>query len=465
MSPNTAKRKCKNFLSTLIRLASDQPAQTAMNVKGLIQGLIDGNIPPEDFTKQLEKELNSSPQPCLVPFLRKSLPYLRHSLLTKELSIEGVRPPAHASLALPPATASMARSLQKGSVGRALLPRVAAAQLQMMPPLAAAQLAGPVNLQGLLAQQQRFAAAVRPAPGAPGSITSLLLPKPAVFSPCLTPAVLPFNVTASHAATSTLKSTVSTGGSGSSGGGKEKRTVGSLGIDDDINDVATMGGVDLTEESRKIVSTQVAEEAEARSCKDENFLFTAPLQRKIAAIAARHGISEVPDEVVALVSHATQERLKTLVEKLSVIAEHRQENMRNVARCEVTRDVRQQLRFLEDLDKLEKQRHDEEEREMLLRAARSRSRGDDAEQLKLKQRARDLQKAEMEEVRQREANITALLAIGPRKKPKTEAGTVHTPIVLRPRPKRVNTRDVLFLLEQEKATFNSDFVYKAYMKF
>lgn len=40
MSPNTAKKKCKNFLSTLIRLASDQPEQVATNVKNLIQSLI-----------------------------------------------------------------------------------------------------------------------------------------------------------------------------------------------------------------------------------------------------------------------------------------------------------------------------------------------------------------------------------------------------------------------------------------
>lgn len=40
MSPNTAKKKCKNFLSTLIRLASDQPQQVATNVRNLIQGLI-----------------------------------------------------------------------------------------------------------------------------------------------------------------------------------------------------------------------------------------------------------------------------------------------------------------------------------------------------------------------------------------------------------------------------------------
>ena len=76
MSPNTAKKKCKNFLSTLIRLASDQPEQVATNVRNLIQGLIDGNIQPEEFTVNLQSELNSSPQPCLVPFLKVSLALL-----------------------------------------------------------------------------------------------------------------------------------------------------------------------------------------------------------------------------------------------------------------------------------------------------------------------------------------------------------------------------------------------------
>lgn len=40
MSPSTAKKKCKNFLSTLIRLANDQPDQVATNVRMLIQGLV-----------------------------------------------------------------------------------------------------------------------------------------------------------------------------------------------------------------------------------------------------------------------------------------------------------------------------------------------------------------------------------------------------------------------------------------
>ena len=94
MTPDTAKLKCKNFLATLLRLASEQPAGVAQNVRALIQGLIDGAVDPEVFTTKLQRELNSSPQPCLVPFLKKSLPFLQTSLRSGELTIEGVRAPS-----------------------------------------------------------------------------------------------------------------------------------------------------------------------------------------------------------------------------------------------------------------------------------------------------------------------------------------------------------------------------------
>ena len=93
MTPDTAKHKCKNFLATLLKLAGEQPPQVATNVRNLIQGLIDNKVDPETFTTQLQRELNSSPQPCLIPFLRRSLPYLQQSLLKGELTIDGVRAP------------------------------------------------------------------------------------------------------------------------------------------------------------------------------------------------------------------------------------------------------------------------------------------------------------------------------------------------------------------------------------
>lgn len=63
------------------------------NVRTLIQELIDTKVEPEEFCDRLEKLLNASPQPCLIGFLKKSLPLLRQSLVTKELVIEGIRPP------------------------------------------------------------------------------------------------------------------------------------------------------------------------------------------------------------------------------------------------------------------------------------------------------------------------------------------------------------------------------------
>ncbi|NXQ82133.1 TAF4B factor, partial [Nyctibius grandis] len=72
-------KKCKNFLATLIKLASSGPQATEMgqNVKNLVQNLLEAKIEPEEFTKKLYIELKSSPQPYLVPFLKKSMLALR----------------------------------------------------------------------------------------------------------------------------------------------------------------------------------------------------------------------------------------------------------------------------------------------------------------------------------------------------------------------------------------------------
>merc|ERR1719282_2073906 len=121
MTPDTAKIKCKNFLATLLRLASDQPESVARNVRSLIQGLIDGRVEPEVFTTRLQRELNSSPQPCLVPFLKKSLPYLQHSLATRELTIDGVNPPSLSQVGkLPPASVTTSLASQPSAPVRPL---------------------------------------------------------------------------------------------------------------------------------------------------------------------------------------------------------------------------------------------------------------------------------------------------------------------------------------------------------
>ncbi|XP_064640682.1 transcription initiation factor TFIID subunit 4-like [Lineus longissimus] len=425
-------KKCKNFLTTLIKLASSQPKKTVENVKTLIQGLIDGRVEPEMFTTKLQIELKSSPQPYLVPFLKKSLPLLRQSLSLGKMTIEGVTAPL---LATSRASTGVAQSqvMNQLQVGRASNNRLAPAPQQMSP---------------LTLAQQRL-----PAKNI-GVNKNLFKPGSQVLA-------------THHPSPLQLK---------------EKRKYDSLKDDDDINDVATMGGVNLTEESRNILaSSSEIFGAQTRSCKDEYFLNTAPLLNRISNIAKKHGLSDVPTEVAHLVSHASQERLRNLVEKLGTISEHRLELHKMDQRFEATDESRLQMKFLEELDKLEKKRHEDSEREILLRAAKSRSKHEDPEQLKLKQKAKELQQMEMEEVRQREANLTALAAIGPRKKRKTEpVNTSQGPDVplsaagssssssqrnaLRPRAKRVNLRDLIFLLEQERESAKSKLLYQTYLK-
>ena len=59
----------------------------------LIQDLVDGDISPEIFTLELQRIWESGIQPCLPPFLARSLPLLRESLENGDILIDGIRPP------------------------------------------------------------------------------------------------------------------------------------------------------------------------------------------------------------------------------------------------------------------------------------------------------------------------------------------------------------------------------------
>uniref|UniRef100_F6XN65 TATA-box binding protein associated factor 4b n=1 Tax=Equus caballus TaxID=9796 RepID=F6XN65_HORSE len=194
--------------------------------------------------------------------------------------------------------------------------------------------------------------------------------------------------------------------------------------EDDINDVTSMAGVNLNEENACILATNTELVGTLiQSCKDEPFLFIGALQKRILDIGKKHDITELNSDAVNLISHATQERLRGLLEKLTTIAQHRMTTYKASENYILSSDTRSQLKFLEKLDQLEKQRKDLEEREMLLKAAKSRSNKEDPEQLRLKQKAKELQQLELAQIQQRDANLTALAAIGPRKKRPLESGS------------------------------------------
>lgn len=447
MTPDTAKLKCKNFLATLLRLASEQPPVVATNVRNLIQGLIDGKVDPETFTTKLQKELNSSPQPCLVPFLKKSLPYLQQSLSSGELSIDGVRAPAN----------SRARVHVNTTVvhppAAGMIQRPTNVVVSSRPPMEVMRSVGPITT------------VVRPP-----IMTHANYKMPQLASMSNKPMFVPpkmvhHPVVASSSSSQQLK---------------EKKTSNSFSAagDEDINDVAAMGGVNLAEESQRMQGATDLIGTQIRSCKDETFLQTGLLHKRVAKLCRDRGLEEPSNEVLALVSHATQDRLKTLLEKLSVISEHRLDIVKQEGDYEVTQDVKGQLRFLGELDKLERRRHEEAERELLLRAAKSRTKTEDPEKEKLKAKAKELQRLEEEQRRHETANNTALLAIGgPRKKMKLDSdqfvssggggggnsgGQFATSLASRPRTKRVHVRDLMFLMEQEKDLKRSPLLWKAF---
>ncbi|XP_059507780.1 transcription initiation factor TFIID subunit 4-like isoform X4 [Stegostoma tigrinum] len=399
-------KKCKNFLATLIKLASHsgQSADTSRNVKSLVQDLLDYKIEPEEFTDRLQSELNSSPQPYLVPFLKI------------------IQPPVQTV------------KRQSGPGGQVRLPSVVTPSTR------------------------------------PAGKTSLLQGSKGLSGPLL-------QVTANQKNKS------------SDPGG------GSFRDDDDINDVTSMAGVNLSEESANILATNsYLVGTQIRSFKDEAFLASGPLHRRILETAKRFGITDVPIDIVNTISIATQERLKMIIGKLTSIAQHRMETHKDHEWYEQATDVRTQLKFFEHLERLEKQRKDDQEREILLKAAKSRSRQEDPEHARLKQKAKEMQQQELAQMRQRDANLTALAAIGPRKKRKLDspgpqaievgmaagevtrqgAGPTTGPQAgsrpalsrqyTRQRVTRVNLRDFIFYMEQEQDTRHSLVLYRALLK-
>ncbi|XP_037813018.1 transcription initiation factor TFIID subunit 4 isoform X4 [Lucilia sericata] len=685
------KEKCRKFLANLIDLSTREPKPVEKNVRNLIQELVNANVEPEEFCDRLERLLNASPQPCLIGFLKKSLPLLRQALFSKELVIEGIKPPpqhvvggisiqqhlpkiqAHirpisqnqtttigqtqvrmispASATRPIGHTTITKQPVSGIriQGPANGPRLlntqirgpvqqqtnATQQLQTAPTHAnivqiraptATQLNRPATVQirtakgkntttstaspsithvkvgqtqikaissspspAISSQPPSLAAISNNVPTASSNLSSSAsiistinsvasnsmgsgtsLPVPSLPTVQLPPAVLAqqqqqqqqlinnanslistntallesikaseikneikttptlISNTSSSSATSSSIMTMppssmatpqtpttanrapakSSAASASKAAAKKKKdladkereeqklttstsatsaasffqqpsiSMSSYG-DDDINDVAAMGGVNLAEETQRILGCTENIGTQIRSCKDEVFLHLPALQARIRSMVMERGLEEPSQDVAVLISHACQERLKNIVEKLAVIAEHRIDVIKLDPRYEVTKDVRGQIKFLEELDKAEQKRHEELEREMLLRAAKSRSKVEDPEQAKMKARAKEMQRAEMEELRQRDANMTALQAIGPRKKLKLDSdgassglgsginsvlGPSAAPAPLRPRIKRVNLRDMLFFMEQERETCRSQMLFKAYLK-
>ncbi|XP_022442583.1 transcription initiation factor TFIID subunit 4B isoform X2 [Delphinapterus leucas] len=602
-------KKCKNFLAMLIKLAcsGSQSPEMGQNVKKLVEQLLDAKIEAEEFTRQLYVELKSSPQPHLVPFLKKSVIALRQLMPNSQSFIQQCVQQTSSEVVIATCTTTVTPSPVVTTVVSSVQPEKpiigseaatsGTVSVQTLNPLApggaktgvvtlhsvgpaavpGGTTAGTVVLQTpkpLVTSLQNTVTAVSLQPEKPvvsGTAVTLALPsvtfgetsaaavclpsvKPVVTSagttsdkpvigtpvqiklaqpgPVLTqPASIPQAVkvkqlvvqqpsgglakqvtTLSHSSALTIqksgqKVTVGTAVPTSQfsqasilkqitlPGNKvlslqssihkskiKENGTASFRDEDDINDVTSMAGVNLSEENACILATNSELVGTlVQSCKDEPFLFIGPLQKRILDIGKKHDITELNSDAVNLISHATQERLRGLLEKLTTIAQHRMTTYKASENYILSNDTRSQLKFLEKLDQLEKHRKDVEEREMLLKVAKSRSNKEDPEQLRLKQKAKELQQLELAQIQHRDANLTALAAIGPRKKRPLESGSgseglkdnlfasgtsslTATKQLLRPRITRICLRDLIFCMEQEREMKYSRALYLALLK-
>ncbi|XP_065314296.1 transcription initiation factor TFIID subunit 4-like isoform X1 [Gordionus sp. m RMFG-2023] len=528
ITPDMAKKKCKNFLSTLLKLAFHQPLEVALSVKSLIQGLVDNNVTPEEFTKQLQNELNSSPQPCLIPFLKKSLPYLQISLCQGEITIDGIKPPSLQAILMKQNNMEQIQSLITAintSFNKPITSSGPAPQTTLHPnyPLSSIpntpSLAFPANssitdFNGQLQQLQLLQRNLSLMGKLNTNINAntvvnqnQILSSPAVLKPIQLPAItnvtqnlgmnsilrnqssfsLPYISNANHTTTNTLN--ILSHPNIMAGRVKSEIAEPSSPTrdEDDINDVTAMGGINISEEKQRILAgSSDFIGFQIRSCADQTFLNLPLLSNRIDSLVRSKGLASFEPDVARIVSHAIENRFKMILSKLSIIADHRKDIYKMDNRYETVSDVKAQFKFLEEIDHLEKKRKDEQEKEILFRLAK-RAKHEDPEQLKLKQKVKEMQIAQMEETRQMEANLTALAAIGPRKKKiltnsvlnnsddgtsnfndikglSHGTGTLNTSSNLKNRNKRVTLKDFILYLEQEKDTCRSTLLYKCYLR-
>ncbi|CAG01222.1 unnamed protein product [Tetraodon nigroviridis] len=385
-------KKCKNFLATLIKLAShNSPSpETSKNVKALVQDLLDAKIEPEEFTSRLQAELKSSPQPYLVPFLKKSLPALRLSLLNSQQSL--TQPPQQGVKTAPGGTPT---AMVTGPAVRIHHPNSISTTggANVLPTGTLAGHSGAVGIKtaGAVGGHVRMPVVITQSVRAQGMKKKKI--KYATFR----------------------ESTVGKGTiiqTGKSPLGMAVQISGNQ-----KNKLNDPGGGSF----RYILPEELLPFLVYLTW-GQHFskmpLRTAGYSLSLGS--KRFGVTEVPMEAVTFISHAAQSRLRTVIEKVSTVAQHRLDSCKDDEYYEQTADVRSQLRFFEQLERIEKQRKDEQEREILLKAAKSRSRQEDPEQARLKQKAKEMQQQELAQMRQRDANLTALAAIGPRKKQQSE---------------------------------------------
>nr|CAH8872364.1 unnamed protein product [Trichobilharzia regenti] len=120
---------------------------------------------------------------------------------------------------------------------------------------------------------------------------------------------------------------------------------------------------------------------------------------RVREVLEAHGIKSLTEEAVICLAHGLQIFIKGEDSRLAP-----------------TDHTREQLRFLQKLDEHDRIRQSELEKDLILKAAKSRSKNEDPHQMQMREMARRIASEDYEREKQHQANLTALHAIGPQRK-------------------------------------------------
>ncbi|CAJ0577775.1 unnamed protein product, partial [Mesorhabditis spiculigera] len=195
------------------------------------------------------------------------------------------------------------------------------------------------------------------------------------------------------------------------------------------------------QQSQQPINNTLSEEEVVRTYKEGPFAHAMIRAEQIMAkITQRMNTAcYVDEELLTMISDAAENRVRELVAELAVTAQHRIDpNPRLNPDYTPIDDTKNQLKWLETMDKqLEDQR--------LLRERDETSKGNKGKTKDTLEKAKDMQRAEAEEKRAREANAAAIAALGgskPRPNRWDTAGAGSAAHAnLRPKVIRVNLRD------------------------
>lgn len=442
-------QKCVRFLKTLISLSNnedpDMPDKAA-RVKTLIQNVIYNDQTAEEFTRDLQQVLRSQAQPHLLPFLQNTLPALRNAVRNGSASVEGVSPPPgyvfnngripsqhpmtpqppppqqlqqpqHAMIPPPGSQQIINRLNNGGDMGGMRNPMISQQRpLSQQGPLSQGP-QGQIPIQRTMSgQQQPPMNQMNPPPQMQHQMAPPQPPQQSQSQPISQMPPPPNIQQQNPQITAQLSSQMA------------PPPPQPMEVDQPPPSSA--------EPPR---TRQYPEGSLKSSILKPDEVLNRITKRMMSSCS-------VEEEALVAISDAVESHLRELITMMAGVAEHRVESMRVPNHYEVLDDVKRQIRFLEDVDRLEEEQRESREKESLIRMSKNKNSGKDTIE-----KAKEMQRADAEAKRNRDANAAAIAALSSNRtvKNKWESGGA-TNAAPRPRTVRVTTRDLHLIVNQDR---------------